>query len=212
MTNLLGTAALWPAEQAINRLLSADRHVREQIAQFAGKTLEIKVLTPPIHATAFINSDRITLNAASAEELNIEATASVSGEATDLSNTLILNKETPLANLKIEIAGDAQFVQELLKTIQSLDIQWADIATSVTGDVVTNQVDEFVEDLKVWGSDTKKRIKRNMNDYMVEEARYVPHTANVEKFNEDLDALRLKIDRVKAKTDLLYRCLEELND
>lgn len=207
MTNLL-----WPAEQAINHLLSTDRNVREQIAQFAGKSLEIKVLTPPIHAIAFIYSDRISLKADSAEELYIEATASVSGEATDLLNTLVCNKETSLVNLKIEIAGDAHFVQELMETIQSLDIQWADIATSITGDVVTNEVDEFVEILKVWGSDAKKRMKRNMNAYMVEEARYVPPTANVEKFNEDLDALRLKIDRVKAKTDLLYRCLEELND
>ena len=212
MTNLFGKAALWPAEQTINYLLSKDNHVREQIVRFVGKSLEIKVHTPTMYVTAFINSDRISLNAASAEELSIKATASVSGEATELLNILASNKEAPLANLKIEIAGDAEFVQELLKTIQSLDIQWADIATSVTGDVVTNQVDEFVEDLKVWGSDAKKRIKRNMNDYMVEEARYVPHTANVEKFNEDLDALRLKIDRVKAKTDLLYRCLEELND
>ena len=47
---------------------------------------------------------------------------------------------------------------------------------------------------------------------MIEEARYVPYVANVEKFKEDLDALRFKIDRVKAKTDLLYKRLEEVND
>ena len=121
-------------------------------------------------------------------------------------------KEAPLANLKIEIAGDAQFVQELLKAIQSMDIQWSDLATPITGDVVTNEVDELVKGLKVWSSDAKKRIKRNLNDYMIEEARYVPYVANVEKFKEDLDALRFKIDRVKAKTDLLYKRLEEVND
>ncbi|MFL2855749.1 MAG: SCP2 domain-containing protein [Pseudohongiellaceae bacterium] len=212
MTNLFRTAALWPAEQAINHLLSTDNHVKAQFAQFVGKSLEIKVHTPTIYATAFINSDRISLNAASAEELSIEATASVSGEVTELLNTLASNKEAPLANLKIEISGDAQFVQELLKTIQSLDIQWSDLATPITGDVVTNEVDELVKNLKVWSSDTKKRFKKNLNDYIMEEARYVPYVANVEKFNEDLDALRFKIDRVKAKTDLLYQRLEELND
>ena len=165
-----------------------------------------------MYVTAFINSDRISLNAASAEELSIKATASVSGEATELLNILASNKEAPLANLKIEIAGDAQFVQELLKAIQSLDIQWSDLATPITGDVVTNEVDELVKGLKVWSSDAKKRIKRNLNDYMIEEARYVPYVANVEKFKEDLDALRFKIDRVKAKTDLLYKRLEEVND
>ena len=144
--------------------------------------------------------------------MSIKATASVSGEATELLNILASNKEVPLANLKIEIAGDAQFVQELLKAIQSLDIQWSDLATPITGDVVTNEVDELVKGLKVWSSDAKKRIKRNLNDYMIEEARYVPYVANVEKFKEDLDALRFKIDRVKAKTDLLYKRLEEVND
>lgn len=212
MTNLFGKAALWPAEQTINYLLSKDNHVREQIVQFVGKSLEIKVHTPTMYVTAFINSDRISLNATSAEELSIKATASVSGEATELLNILASNKEAPLANLKIEIAGDAQFVQELLKAIQSLDIQWSDLATPITGDVVTNEVDELVKGLKVWGSDAKKRIKRNLNDYMIEEARYVPYVANVEKFKEDLDALRFKIDRVKAKTDLLYKRLEEVND
>ena len=212
MTNLFRTAALWPAEQTINYLLSKDNHVREQILQFVGKSLEIKAHTPTMYVTAFINSDRISLNATSAEELSIKATASVSGEATELLNILASNKEAPLANLKIEIAGDAQFVQELLKAIQSLDIQWADLATPITGDVVTNEFDELVKGLKVWSSDAKKRIKRNLNDYMIEEARYVPYVANVEKFKEELDALRFKIDRVKAKTDLLYKRLEEVND
>ena len=212
MTNLFAKAALWQAEQTINYLLSKDNHVREQILQFVGKSLEIKAHTPTMYVTAFINSDRISLNATSAEELSIKATASVSGEVTELLNTLASNKEAPLANLKIEISGDAQFVQELLKTIQSLDIQWSDLATPITGDVVTNEVDELVKGLKVWGSDAKKRIKRNLNDYMIEEARYVPYVANVEKFKEELDALRFKIDRVKAKTDLLYKRLEEVND
>ena len=104
MTNLFGKAALWPAEQTINYLLLTDNHVREQIVQFVGKSLEIKVHTPTMYVTAFINSDRVSLNAASAEELSIKATASVSGEATELLNILASNKEAPLANLKIEIA------------------------------------------------------------------------------------------------------------
>ena len=212
MTYIFGTAALWPAEEIINHLISTDSHVREQIRPFAGKSLEVKAKSPTIVATLFFESDRIRLNAASAETLNVKPSASVSGKATDLISTLVHKEETALANPNIKLTGDAHFIQELRMTIQSLDIQWSDLFAPITGDVITYEVEKLVGDLQTWGADANRRVKRNVNDYLVEEARYVPHSSAVEKFNEDLDALRFKIDRVKAKADSLYRRFEQLND
>ncbi|NKB33391.1 MAG: hypothetical protein GKR91_09860 [Pseudomonadales bacterium] len=212
MTDLFGTAAIWPAEKFINYILNSDSHVKNQISKFAGKCLEVHIHSPNIVVTALFETDRISLSSTSAEELNIDPDGLISGEAADLVNAVTKKRQTPLANDKIRVAGDAQFVQDLYVTIQSLDIQWADFLSPVAGDVISNEVDQITNDLRAWSSEANKRLKRNLNDYIVEEARYVPHSSDVEKFNENLDALRLKIDRVNAKAELLYQRLEQVND
>lgn len=212
MSGIIGTTALWPAEKFINHALASDAHLRKNISPFVGKSLEIKSSKPNFSVTAFFDSGRISLSSASAEQLHISPDASISGEAVDLFSLLATNDRTPLANTRIKIAGDAQLVQDLYGTFQSLDIQWADFLAPIAGDVISNEVEQLVQDTRAWSADSNQRIRRNVNDYIVEEAKLAPHASEVEKFSQDLDALRLKIDRVNAKAELLYQRIDQLND
>jgi ubiquinone biosynthesis protein UbiJ len=48
-------------------------------------------------------------------------------------------------------------------------------------------------------------MHRGVRDYLSEEARLVPSELEVDSFANRLDQLRLSIDRVAAKTELLKR-------
>ncbi|MDD9891534.1 MAG: SCP2 sterol-binding domain-containing protein [Gammaproteobacteria bacterium] len=211
MSELIASTIIWPAEKLVNHLLGSDPYLQEKFKQFAGKCLSVQVFKPDITVTAFLESDRISLSSANADQLNVTPDASVAGEASDLM-TLLTNKETPLANTQITISGDAQLVQDIYTTLHSLDIQWADLMATLTGDVIAHEADQLVHDLASWSKQTNQRVKRSVNDYLVEESRQFPHPTEVEKFSMELDELRLKIDRVNAKTELLYQKLDQVND
>jgi len=211
MSDLLSSTVLWPVEKLINRLLGSDRHLQEMFKQFTGECLAIQIFKPDLAITTFIEADLVSLSAASAAELNVTPDASIAGEASDLL-ALLSSKETPLANTRISISGDAQLVQDIYKSFHSLDIQAADLMASLTGDVVANEAEQLAHNLSAWRKETNQRVKRSVNDYLVEESQQLPHPTEVEKFSEELDDLRLKIDRVNAKAELLYQKLDQVND
>ncbi len=92
-------------------------------------------------------------------------------------------------------------------TIESLDINWQDYLAPILGDVLSNELGEVERSAKDWGRSAGGSMRRNVRDYLSEEARLVPTALEVDSFSNRLDHLRLGIDRLEAKTELLQRRL-----
>ena len=206
------SVALWPAEKVINQIIQTDRYLLNRLAPFAGRSLEIETRSPNFSIVVFFGFDRLSLSGMSAEVLNVTPDAKVSGEAKALVNLLTKSTSQALTSSKIAVAGDAQFMQDIFQMIQSLDVKWGDHLAPFLGDAVTNETENFVRNFSSWGQDASKKLKRNANDYIKEEARLAPHPSDIEKFSEDLDQLRLKIDRVTAKAEYLFQRLGAVNN
>jgi ubiquinone biosynthesis protein UbiJ len=205
--------ALWPIEQILNRILSTDSHAASQLAPFSGKTLQIITRAPHITATLMFEQDQIRFNAIDSEVLAINPDATISGSTNDLLKLLLSRPEDrPLANPQITLSGDASFIQDLYSTLLSMDIDWEDYLAPFLGDVITNEVSQFAEDARNWSREARVSLRRNVDDYLKQEARYFPHREQVDKFNDELDQLKLRIDRVKARTDLLCQRLDRLSN
>ena len=206
------SVALWSAENVINQIIQSDRYVLNKLAPFAGRSLEIETRSPNFSIVLFFGFGRLSLSGMSAEVLNVTPDAKVSGETKTLVNLLKKNKSQALTNSKIVVAGDAQFMQDIFQAIQSLDIQWGDHLTPFLGDVVTNETDNFMRNVSSWSQDASEKLKRNASDYIKEETGLAPRPSDIEKFSEDLDQLRLKIDRVTAKAEYLSQRLGLVNN
>ena len=98
-------------------------------------------------------------------------------------------------------------MQDLQMTIESLDIDWQDYLAPILGDVLSNELGEVERSAKGWGQSAGSSMRRNVRDYLSEEARLVPTALEVDSFSNRLDHLRLGIDRLEAKTELLQRRL-----
>lgn len=205
--------ALWPLEQLLNGLLASDPHINKQLQRFAGKSLAVKGRSPDFELLLQFAPGRIQLAGQSPEALGISADAAIEGDATELAK-LLLSKDSDraLANPALVFSGDASLVQNLYKTMQNLDLRWDDYLAPVLGDVLSQQASKAQKKSSQWLRHSAERGKQNLEDFLKEETRLLPHQEDLALFQEQLDALRLQIDRASARLDLLKTRTDKLSN
>ncbi len=210
---MLTSLALWPVEQLLNQIVRNDEHVARQLQAFAGKTVEIRSRHPALTFVLRIEKTSLHLSGVDAATLGLTPDARLEGEASELLQLLLSDEANrPLANRNLTISGDTEFFQEFYQRLHRLDLRWDDYLAPLLGDVITQQASQTQHKARDLARDTSTRIKRNLEDYLKEEARLVPHEYAVEQFQEELDALKLRIDRAAARTALIKSRLDQVSD
>ena len=210
---MLTSLALWPAEHLLNQLIRSDEHLARQLQPFAGKSVEVRSHKPSLSLVLRIESGALRLSGVDASTLGIAPDASIEGDASELLQLLLGDeKSRPLANRKLTISGDTEFFQELYQRLHALDLRWDDYLAPLLGDVLTEQASQMQHKASDLARDTGTRVKRNVEDFLKEEARLVPHEYALEDFQRNLDALKLQIDRSEARMRQLQARLERVSD
>lgn len=206
MNQFLGSLALLPVEKILNAIVARDAHVAAKLKPFDSKCVEVVSLRPDFSLSIRFEDDTIKLSAIDSQTLGIKADATISGRAESLLGLLAKNSDRrAMADASIDISGDATLVQDLQMTIESLDIDWQDYLAPILGDVLSNELGEIQSGAREWSKSAGASMHRGVRDYLTEEARLVPSELEVDSFSDRLDQLRLSVDRVAAKTDLLKR-------
>jgi len=213
LNELLGPIAIRPVEDLLNRVLAKDSYLQSRLKTFLGKSLQIAVHPPGTTVTVLFEQDRIRLLSSPAELLDIEITASIRGNVSELLPLLIEKPDRrPLSNPAITITGDINFIQDIYASLHNLDIDWEDYLAPMLGNLITNELSQFGKDLQEWTQQVSSNMKRNVDEYLKEEERIFPKKEQLKDFSEELERLKLKIDRVKAKFNVLYERLDRLNN
>lgn len=213
VNQFLGMLALLPIEKILNGLASHDPHIIAQLRSFDGKTIEILSRSPDVTICLLFEDGNIKLSAIDSASLMLEPDATISGKAADLLELLLTRPEQrALANTAISIGGDAVLVQELYKVLGTLDLDWEDYLAPLLGDILSNEVGKFSREAKNLSQAASSNMQRNLHDYLVEETRAVPAREELDRFSDDLDQLRLNIDRASARTEQIRSRLERLTE
>jgi ubiquinone biosynthesis accessory factor UbiJ len=206
LNQFLGSLALVPVEKIINAIVDRDPHISKRFLQFDSKCIEVISERPHFTLNLRFEDGAIRLGAIDSETLGIEPDATITGSAESLLGLLVKKPEQrALADADIDISGDATLIQDLHVTIQTLDVEWQDYLTPILGDVLSNQLGEIHSSAKQWSQAAGSSMQRSVHDYLSEEAKLVPSEMEVDSFSNRLDQLRLRIDRLAAKTELLQR-------
>ncbi|MBT3531732.1 MAG: hypothetical protein HOF74_00570 [Gammaproteobacteria bacterium] len=212
MNQFVGMFALLPVEKILNTLATRDPYIANQFGKFEGKIVEIQCLRPTLSMNLRFEGDRLKLSAIDCETLGLKSDAGISGAASDLAQLLFQDSaDRPLANDAISISGDAVLVQDIYRTVSELDVDWGDLLAPFLGDLVSNELRSLSKNTRQWSETAKQSVERNIDEYLTEEARIIPDKTAVESFGDDLDRLKLRIDRARAQADILGRRLESLN-
>ncbi|MDA0280876.1 MAG: SCP2 sterol-binding domain-containing protein [Proteobacteria bacterium] len=206
MNQFLGSLALLPVEKILNAIVARDPHIAKKLAAFDSKCIEVVSHRPDFSLSIRFEDGTIKLSAIDSQTLGIQADATITGNAESLLGLLTKKSDQrALADSAIDISGDATLVQDLHVTIESLDVEWQDYLTPILGDVLSNELGEIHNNARDWSKSAGTSMHRGIRDYLSEEASLVPSELELDSFSNRLDQLRLSIDRVAAKTELLKR-------
>jgi len=206
---IIGTFVLLPFEHLLNQIIARDRLLQQKLQSFSGKILQISSNAPSATLLIRFQADRLSLSALDAAAIHQQATASVTGSASDLFALLLNAAAKPVANPRISITGDALFVQDLLHALRSLDIDWKDYLAPLFGDLITQEAGQIGQQARRWGTQAQANLKRSVDEYVKAEIRLVPARAELELFNEQLDHLKLALDRLDARAQSIQARLDK---
>ena len=201
---LISTLALTPAEQAINFLIQDDPHLADLIEPFTGKSLEVETRQPAATFTVLFESGRIRLSSLEGAMTGVKPDAKVSATASALLSMLSADAGSRgLVNPELELSGDIEWIQALLRALHRADIQWRDLLGTTLGDDISGQLISLVEASSEWAGQSNTRLRRNLEDYLKEEIRVVPGEHETDRFTDQMHDLRLQLDRVAARAQAL---------
>ena len=203
-----GSALLLPVERLVNGLIARDSHVAGNLSRFHGKRVEVR--TPHIGLNLLFDAGGIRLSALASEAPGEPADVTIRGSAPQLFR-LLADSGRPLADREIRVEGDAELLLDLQRALSEIDIRWEDCLGPILGDVLTGGLGGAVADARDLARGAGGNIKRNLKNFVQYEAGAMPTPEEMEMFAARVDELRLRLDRLQARTEIISRNREAPN-
>jgi ubiquinone biosynthesis protein UbiJ len=196
-------------ENAGNRVFEIDPDSLERVAELEGRTIALEVrhlgkrfvLRPGRHGISLESGTRVTADVTLIAAPSVFARIAAQG----LDDVVYTPGE-------LEIQGDALLAQRFARILGDLDIDWEELLAQQTGDIPARFISRQVGAALSWAQETRQVMKQNMAEYLVEEARIVASSREVDKFLGDVDNLRADINRLEARLVKIRQALEEKTD
>ena len=210
MNEFIRTSALWPGERIINYVIQNDPHIEKKISPLIGKSIRVEAKSPELFFSITINENSINITSSDFEQKDLAPDLLVSGELRDLISMLLSTGN--LIGGNISVKGDIQFAQDLNEALRSLNLNWSDILGPILGQAATSEIEKFFNVSRAWSLEFRDSLKRDIEGYLKEEKKVIPTNDDAQEFYDDIDRLKFKIDRIKARADLLSSALEGLDN
>jgi ubiquinone biosynthesis protein UbiJ len=185
----------------LNRYLSLDPESAYRI-----KALKNHVITIELNGLALIFQLVFT-------ESNIQV------KTNDFSNPDTTIKGTPLSLLhmtltsdrkkffaeNVIIEGNLELGQQVIDLFDTLEIDWEEYISRMTGDVPAHQIHRAASHLKIFTTRLRKTLMHNINEYVHEEKNLFPAPEALQDFFQEVDILRMDTDRLEARIAQLHK-------
>lgn len=109
---------------------------------------------------------------------------------------------------RLTLEGDAARAHRLQRILQQLQPDWEASLADIIGDVPAHFFARRLRQGLQWSREARSALTRNLEEYLQEESGTVPARPEADALFEDIDALRLKENRLAARV----RKLEEARD
>lgn len=187
-------------EKALNRYLSLDSESQKLLAPLVGKVMSIHIQRPKIAIYFSFNENSVQLSTEPPAKVNTEI-------YTTLFQLMRLkwNKSSSLANAQFHITGEVETAQLFNELFEKHQIDWEEHLSKIIGDVTAHKMMQLLRKPARFLKTNKEKAVQDVTEYCQEEIMVLPSNNEVEIFRRDVDALRLQIDRLDAKIELLKK-------
>ena len=103
----------------------------------------------------------------------------------------------------IQVGGDTARLETLQALVSALGLDAGEILARVAGPLPLASVQAGLQQLLSWGRRTQAAAQRDLKDYLEEETGLLPGQNSLHLLEDELEELRLDVDRLEARLRLL---------
>jgi ubiquinone biosynthesis protein UbiJ len=178
--------------------LDAETHgnalIRLQALQ--GKLICLHVSNPDLHLYFLPTADNVRVTTAYAAEPDV----TIHGSALALMR-LSAAEDTGKAMLEqgIKIEGDMGLGNHFSQILREIDVDWEELLSRAVGDVLAHQMGQITRNAKGWLEGSAQAMRLNTREYLQEETQILPADAEIRRYLDEVDTLRMDVDRLEAR-------------
>ncbi len=188
-------------EQAINRYLELDPDYSFKLTPLYGSIIEIR-----LHGLGFVVFLRTDSKGIMCQnQFDGEPDCVIEGTPLGLLKMTVSLDGDKSAQTKglfsgeVAITGDVQLGQKMSSVLDSIEIDWEEHVSHITGDVVAYRLGQIVKHGANWMQDSTQQLRDNLRDYLIYESDDLPEPAEVQQFIMQVDSLRDDVARAEAR-------------
>ncbi|MCG6935196.1 MAG: SCP2 sterol-binding domain-containing protein [Proteobacteria bacterium] len=193
------TAAL---ETALNKTLRLDPDTFARLGDFSGKVIAIELHGFDLTLYLLPGPDGINLMTRYAGQPDTVMAGTPLAMAR---MALGPDASQVLFSGDVTIRGDVETGQRFKHLLDQLDIDWEELLSRLTGDVVAHKLGNLLRSTADWGQDALGILGDNTAEYLQQEAYDLPTPEATREFLQDVDCLRDDVARLEARLSRLRR-------
>ncbi len=114
---------------------------------------------------------------------------------------LAVEKDSISTSMREQVSfhGNVALAQQMQKIITEIDIDWEEILSQYTGDVLAFQIHQRGAQVAGFFKQGLQSLMQTSSEYMREEARMTPTEPEFDQFQQQVSALRQDVDRAEAR-------------
>ena len=183
--------------KTINRLLALDPESTARLQKLQGKSLVVELLPLGMLVECAFTDQAIAIQTVTDSS---GASAVIHGTPLQLMGVMIAksNRQQFFAD-EVSITGSAEFAQQVTDLFDHLDIDWEEQLSRFVGDVPAYQTARVVRGMSDWLRNAQKSLAKNIDEFVHEEAQWLPAREALNDFFHEIDTLRMDTDRIEAR-------------
>ena len=182
-------------ETAINRWLRLDETSLDRLQPLQGRIIEWYI--DGLGRSLYFVPGPQSMQVLSRYEGEVDTT--ISAGLGGLLQSLTRRPEDALFEHSLRISGDTELGQAFQDLLTSVDVDWEEQLSHITGDSIAHQAGKTLRALQLWLSDSSRTLRLDLSEYLQEEARILPTRIEIQHFLDQVDQLRTDTDRLEAR-------------
>ena len=201
---MLLSGLLASVESGVNRILRLDSTALARMRPLTGKVIAVECASPALQLFILPSDEGLLL----AGQWAADADCTLRAPASSLLRlALSKDKTAVLHGPQVDLEGDSHVLMELAAILQDLELDWEFELSRWIGPVATALIAGHVRSRANWYQHGFASLNQNLAEYLSEEARTLVGEREAQaRFNE-LDQLKLDLDRLEARVERLSRSL-----
>jgi len=198
----LPAALLASIETAINAWLKLDQEALPRFKNLDGKIIRLDLTGLAVNLYFLPSSHGMEVLGNYPEDGLVDAT--IHGSPLSLMRlSRSKNAGESLLKSDIEIEGDTLVAETFSGILREVDIDWEELLSKLVGDIVAHQAGQMVRSTAAWLKESTNAMQLNSGEYLSEETRMTPTDSEVSYFLDQVDEVRMDVDRLEARVKLL---------